>query len=112
MHPQPLIRVAADVVLNNLRKQRGVSDHVGFAVGGADQFDGGIEPQAILLQTRVPDGEAGDDGGVSLQSYARDAARSACLDAEEVHEDAWLAIMLVSMRTPTVSPLRMAAIRP
>src|SRR6266567_6031826 len=84
VHPEPLVGIATDVIFNHFREQSGVGDYVGFAVGGADQLYGGIETKAIFLQAWVPDGEAGDDGGVSFQSYARDAARGAGLDAEEV----------------------------
>jgi|KBSMisStaDraftv2_1062788.scaffolds.fasta_scaffold03230_9 hypothetical protein len=88
MHPEPLVGIAADVVLNDFREQLRVGDDVGFAVGGAGQLHGGIEAQAIFFQARVPDGEARDDGGVGLEGHARDAAGGAGLDAEEVYEHA------------------------
>ena len=49
MHPQPLVRIAPHVVFDNLRKQRGVGDDVGFGVSGANQLGRGIEAQAVFL---------------------------------------------------------------
>src|SRR5690349_14051176 len=84
--PEPLVGVAADVVFENFRHQLSVRNDVGFAVFRADYLHRGIEAQTIFLQTRVPDGESRDDGGIGLQRDASYATRGAGRVSEEVNE--------------------------
>src|SRR6266403_5863880 len=84
--PQPLIGIAADEVFDDFGEFCGVGYDVGLVITGANQLDGGIEAQDVFAQCRIPDGKAGDDGGVGAQGDAGKAAGSAGRDAEEIYE--------------------------
>src|SRR4051812_42212703 len=88
VHPEPLIRISLYVIFDHFREQCRVRDDISVAIFGANQLYSGIEAQSILFQSRVPDGEAGDDGRISLERYPRDSTGGTRLNAEKIHEHA------------------------
>src|SRR4029077_18521719 len=74
MYPQPLVGIAAHVVLGDFRKQLGVGDDIFFVVAGAHKVDGGIKPQTVFSQDRVPNSEAGNHRGIGAQGDTGQAA--------------------------------------
>src|SRR5271163_1625680 len=50
MHPKPLIRVLANVVLDHLREQGGMGKDIGLRIFVGWQVEGGAEAQYVLLR--------------------------------------------------------------
>src|SRR5207249_770217 len=87
-HPQPLVRIAAHVFLDEPGKVRRVGDDFLFRVLARDPLNG-LEAQAIFPELRVPDGQAQDQWRAGL---AGDPGRPCCgagEAAEKVHEEAF-----------------------
>jgi hypothetical protein len=86
VNPQPLIRVAPHVILNNLREQSGVGDHVAFFILRTNQLDRGLKSKPVFPQDWIPHRETRNHGGIRSQRNPRQAARGASWYSEKVYE--------------------------
>src|ERR1051326_8335179 len=86
--PEPLVRILAGVVFDDVVEERGIGKGVGFDVAGGDELERGIEADAVFAELAVPDGEGRQDGGAGMQRDAGDAGGRTGRDAEEGDEGA------------------------
>src|ERR1022692_3982485 len=112
MHPEPLIRIAAHVVFNDLVEKCGIGNGIGVMIAGSYQVHRGVELHAVFAQHRVPDGERRNHcAPVCKATRATPLAVQAGTPKKFTNTPCG-GVMLVSIRTPTVSLLRMAASKP
>src|SRR5579883_506776 len=86
--PDPLVGVAADYLFDDFCKAPGVRQDVLLVVSGANKLDGGLELETIFPERGVPNGVAGDDGRVRVQSNASDTGGGTRRLAKKIHESA------------------------
>ena len=84
-----MVGVAADDALDDFGEALGIGEDVLLVVAGANEFDGRLELEAIFLERGIPNGVAGDDGGIGMESDASDAGGGAGELAEEIDESAF-----------------------
>src|SRR5438309_2009850 len=86
MHPEPLIRITPDDVLNNTGELCRVGYDVCFVISGANQLDCWIETQYVFTKLRIPHRKCRHHGGVGAQGNTGEPAGCICRNAEEIHE--------------------------
>src|SRR5580698_4909989 len=103
MEPEPLVRIAADVVFDHAGEERGVGDDIGFVACSTvvwsavvrsgvapapHELKRGIEAQGIFAELVIPGGKSRHDGGVGAEGNAGQSAGGVGRDAEEIYEHA------------------------
>src|SRR5215472_9327055 len=86
MHPQPLLRISRNIILDHLGKCSGIGHGVGFIITGSNQLERGIETDAIFAQLLVPQREPRHYGGICVQRHAGQPGGGACRHSEEIYE--------------------------
>jgi hypothetical protein len=71
MDPEPLIRIATRILLDNLCKSSRVESNFLLEVTCADQWNLGLEPKTMLLSALFPNQKPWNNRGVSAKSEYR-----------------------------------------
>src|SRR5581483_112486 len=86
MHPKPLVRITAHVVLDHLRKERGIGRHIGSIISGTRQRERGIESDSVLSCLPIPDRKRRHHCSVGSQRHTRHPAGSASWVSKKIYE--------------------------
>jgi hypothetical protein len=91
MNPKPLVRVLTDHIFKKDVEGAGVLYDVTGRIAGCDQMDRRVEAKVVFTRGCVPDHEAGNDRRARAESERGDSRGCGCRDAEEIHENAFIA---------------------
>ena len=92
MEPEPLVRVAPDVVLEHVVEASGVFPHVALGVAGADQLQGRIKSQPIVAARLVPQDKYWNHRRLGAQGDAGQPGCGAGGQAKEIDKDVSVAV--------------------
>src|SRR5215470_13281478 len=86
MHPQPLLRISRNIVLDHLGKSSSIGYGICLIVAGSNQLERGIETDAIFAQLLVPQREPRHNSRICVQGHAGRPGCGACRHSEEIYE--------------------------
>src|SRR5271156_3318116 len=86
MHPDPLIWMLSNDLLDHLCKLLGVDQHIALRIATSTQLNRWFESQPVFCDLRVPKRVPGHYRGIRVQCHACEPGCRASGRSEEIHE--------------------------